>query len=58
MDWHYALTLMTLIASEAVDLAMKGPGSLGFSVPAMIWYAMAYGVRPTVLLNLVSISVQ
>ena len=53
MDWHYALPLVTLIASEVVALAMKGPGTLGFSVPAMIWYAMAYGVRPTVLLNLV-----
>lgn len=53
MDWHYALPLVTLIASEAVAFAVKGPGALGFSVPAMIWYAMAYGVRPTVLLNLV-----
>ncbi len=53
MDWHYALPLVTLIASEAVAFVMKGPGALGFSVPAMIWYAMAYGVRPTVLLNFV-----
>ncbi len=53
MDAYHVLPILSLVLSETIALTVGGPGSLGFSVPAMVWCAMAYGVRPTVLLNLV-----
>ena len=44
--------LLALLASEALASAIDGPGVLGFSVPALVWCAMAYGIFPTTLLNL------
>lgn len=49
--------LLALAVSEALTYAVNGPGTLGFSVPALVWCAMSYGVFPiTVLSLLVSIS--
>ena len=49
----YVLPFITLILSEALSLMVPGPGSMGFSMPAMVWCAMSYGVFSTALLNLV-----
>lgn len=49
---HRLLPLAALLVSEAMTFAIGGPGSLGFSMPAMVWCAMAYGVFPTTVLNL------
>ncbi len=44
--------LLALLACEAMALFVRGPGVLGFSVPAMVWCAVAYGVFPITVLNL------
>lgn len=44
--------LLTLLACETLAFVIGGPGMLGFSVPAMIWCAFAYGVFPVTVLNL------
>ncbi|MHA7599081.1 GGDEF domain-containing protein [Alicycliphilus sp. T452] len=46
------LPLLALLASEGMTFMVGGPGSLGFAMPAMVWCAMAYGVFPTTVLNL------
>lgn len=51
MPSHSITPLLALIVSEAVATALNGPGVLGFSVPALIWCALAYGVFPTTVLN-------
>lgn len=44
--------LLALVASEALTYSVHGPGTLGFSVPALVWCAMSYGVFPITVLNL------
>ena len=44
--------LLALLACEALAYFVNGPGMLGFSVPALVWCAMAYGVFPITVLNL------
>lgn len=44
--------LLALLASEVLAYMVNGPGMLGISVPAMMWCAMAYGVFPITVLNL------
>ncbi len=48
----FALPLAALVASEALTLVIGGPGALGFVMPALVWCAMAYGVLPTAVINL------
>ena len=52
MPSRSAAPLLALLASEMLATLIGGPGMLGFSVPALIWCAMAYGIFPTTLLNL------
>ena len=44
--------LLALLACEALAYFVNGPGMLGFAVPALVWCAMAYGVFPITVLNL------
>lgn len=44
--------LLALLATEALAFVVDGPGVLGFSMPALVWCAMAYGVFPITVLNL------
>ncbi|MBS0293668.1 MAG: diguanylate cyclase [Proteobacteria bacterium] len=46
------LPLPALLVSEVVTVLVGGPGSLGFVMPALVWCAMAYGVFPITVLNL------
>ncbi len=62
-QWNYAqllqpvrqggvAPLLALLACEALAYYVNGPGMLGFSVPALVWCAMRYGVFPITVLNL------
>ncbi|MBS0505859.1 MAG: diguanylate cyclase [Proteobacteria bacterium] len=54
---HASFTpLLALLASEVLAYVIDGPGMLGISVPAMVWCAMAYGVFPITILNLLMCS--
>ena len=46
------MPLLALLVSEVVTVLVGGPGSLGFVMPALVWCAMAYGVFPITVLNL------
>lgn len=46
------LPVFTLIVSEAISYFFIGAGTLGFSIPALIWCAMIYGVFPITVLSL------
>ncbi|MFC7206601.1 diguanylate cyclase domain-containing protein [Comamonas endophytica] len=46
------LPLLCLIATETTAIALGGPGALAFSVPSLLWCALAYGVFTTTLLGL------
>lgn len=46
------LPLVLLVAAEALAYAIPGLGALVFAVPALVWCAMAYGVLPITVLNL------
>ncbi len=52
MSWHYVLPLLALFLAEMVAVAVGKKGATAYSVPAMIWCAMAYGVLPSAALNL------
>lgn len=52
VNWRASLPLLTLVGSECLSLLIGGPGALGFVMPAMVWCAMAYGVFPVAVLNL------
>lgn len=47
------LPVFVLILSEAISYFFTGAGTLGFSIPALIWCAMIYGVFPITLLSLI-----
>jgi len=49
--WQGILPLLTLVALQAFATWYGGPGSLGFSMPALVWCAMAYGVFAAAALN-------
>ncbi len=51
-NWRNSLPLLTLVSSECLSLLIGGPGALGFVMLAMVWCAMAYGVFPVAVLNL------
>lgn len=53
-DWTHALPLLALVGSEMLAFVLGGPGYLGISMPAMVWCAMAYGVFPVAVLNLLA----
>lgn len=46
------LPLLSLVATEYAAIALGGPGALAFSVPALLWCALAYGLFATTLLSL------
>ena len=48
----WGLPLLALLCSEVAAFGLNGAGSLVFSVPAMVWCAMSYGVFWVAVLNL------
>lgn len=51
-SWNDALPLLALILSEAFSQLIGGNGAMAFSMPAMVWCAMSYGVFPITVLSL------
>ena len=53
-EWATAKSapLIALLASAACSVAMGGPGSIAFSVPALLWCALSYSVFTTSLLTM------
>ncbi|WP_313602534.1 GGDEF domain-containing protein [Comamonas jiangduensis] len=51
-SWNDALPLLALILSEAFSQLIGGHGAMAFSMPAMVWCAMSYGVFPITVLSL------
>lgn len=49
--WKGLLPILALVPLQAFASWYGGPGSLGFSMPALVWCAMAYGVFAAALLN-------
>lgn len=47
-----ALPLLSVIATEYAAIALGGPGALAFSVPSLLWCALAYRLFTTTLLSL------
>lgn len=51
--WQRSIVpLLALLLSEVLSQVFPGPGAIAFVVPALVWCAMAYGVFPTAVLNL------
>lgn len=51
-SWNDALPLLALVLSEAFSQLIGGHGAMAFSIPAMVWCAMRYGVFPITVLSL------
>lgn len=51
-SWNDALPLLALVLSEALSQLIGGNGAIAFSIPAMVWCAMSYGVFPVTVLSL------
>lgn len=51
-SWNDALPLLALVLSEALSQLIGGNGAMAFSIPAMVWCAMSYGVFPVTVLSL------
>lgn len=49
--WQGALPLLALAVLQSFAAWYGGPGALGFSMPALVWCAMTYGVFATAVLN-------
>lgn len=48
------LPVLALVLSIGLVYVLKGPGAVGYLVPAMVWCAMSYGVWGTALLTLLA----
>lgn len=46
--------IVALLVSIGLVYLLKGPGAIGYLVPAMVWCAMSYGVWGTALLTLLA----
>lgn len=51
-SWTLALPLLSVIATEYAAIALGGPGALAFTVPSLLWCALAYRLFTTTLLSL------
>lgn len=47
-----ALPLLSVIATEYAAITLGGPGALAFTVPSLLWCALAYSLFTTTLLSL------
>lgn len=47
-----ALPLLAVIATEYAAITLGGPGALAFTVPSLLWCALAYNLFTTTLLSL------
>lgn len=52
MSLTMALPLLSVIATEYAALTLGGPGALAFTVPSLLWCALAYRLFTTTLLSL------
>lgn len=51
-SWTLALPLLSVMATEYAAIALGGPGALAFTVPSLLWCALAYRLFTTTLLSL------
>ncbi|MBS7780208.1 diguanylate cyclase [Acidovorax sp. CCYZU-2555] len=51
-SWTLALPLLSVIATEYAAITLGGPGALAFTVPSLLWCALAYRLFTTTLLSL------